>query len=112
MGTRGCLTPCRCESGSEPSLSVFRSPTRRKDLPDALLTLQAGPLAEPGVAAPLCWFAIDGGQPGGKVSWRVEAVRNDEFVRRNGAPVEAEKPAHERGTTDFTDSAGTAMTGQ
>lgn len=61
--------------------------------------LRAGALAGPEVVAPACWFTIDGGVPFGQVSWRVDAVRNDEFVRRNGAPVETEKPAPEIGTT-------------
>lgn len=39
--------------------------------------LSAGATAGPGVAAPLCSFRIAGGAPGAKVSWRVEAVRND-----------------------------------
>lgn len=42
-------------------------------------------------------FQIAGGMAGLKVSWRVEAVRNDAWVRVHGAPVEVEKPAHERG---------------
>ncbi|MCC6358997.1 MAG: hypothetical protein IT450_09650 [Phycisphaerales bacterium] len=42
-------------------------------------------------------FQIAGGGPGLKVSWRVEAVRNDAWVRAHGAPVEVEKPPHERG---------------
>jgi len=62
--------------------------------------LHAGALQAPGDPVLPCWFAIDGGVPGGAVSWRVEAVRNDEFVRRNGAPVEVEKPDHERGVTE------------
>jgi hypothetical protein len=39
--------------------------------------LNAGATAGPGVPAPLCSFRIAGGAPGAKVSWRVEAVRND-----------------------------------
>jgi hypothetical protein len=69
--------------------------------------LSAGALAGPNTPSPRCWFEIAGGVPGGKVSWRVEAARNDEFVRRNGAPVEVEKPNHERGTTEFTRTTGT-----
>lgn len=59
--------------------------------------LAAGAAAAPGRAAPACWFAIACGVPGGEVSWRVEAVRNDEFVREGGAPVEVVKPPNERG---------------
>ncbi|HRI42926.1 MAG TPA: hypothetical protein PLL78_12695 [Fimbriimonadaceae bacterium] len=43
-------------------------------------------------------FAIAGGNPGQRVSWRVEAIRNDRFVRENGAPVEVEKPDVFKGT--------------
>ncbi len=42
-------------------------------------------------------FLIAGGQPGLEVSWRVEATRNDAYVRTYGAPVEIEKPERERG---------------
>jgi len=42
-------------------------------------------------------FKIAGGQPGVKVSWTVTGVRNDPFVRVNGAPVETDKPEQERG---------------
>jgi hypothetical protein len=38
-----------------------------------------------------------GGASGAKVSWEVKAVRNDRWVRQNGAPVEPEKPAQEKG---------------
>jgi len=44
-----------------------------------------------------CVFRVAGGVPGGEVSWRVEAVRNDEYVRRYGAPVEVEKRPGEKG---------------
>ncbi len=63
--------------------------------------LHAGALQSPGEATPACWFAIDGGVPHGKVSWLVQAVRNDEFVRTLGAPVELVKPQEARGKTDF-----------
>jgi hypothetical protein len=75
--------------------------------------LRAGATAGPGVAAPMCSFRVAGGAPGAKVSWRVEAVRNDLWVRnrsvpmevmRNGAsiqtramPVEVEKQGVEKG---------------
>jgi len=42
-------------------------------------------------------FQIRTSKPNVKVSWRVESVRNDLFVRRYGAPVELNKPEHERG---------------
>ncbi len=42
-------------------------------------------------------FRIAGGQPGMEISWRVEAVRNDRWVERYGAPVEIDKPEHHRG---------------
>ncbi len=44
-----------------------------------------------------CSFRIGGGAPGGKVSWEVKGVRNDLWVRTNGAPVEVEKAAPMRG---------------
>jgi hypothetical protein len=43
-------------------------------------------------------FRIRTNKPGVKVYWEVKAVRNDRFVRQNGAPVEPEKPDSERGT--------------
>jgi hypothetical protein len=57
-----------------------------------------GAVMGPGEAAPLCTFRIAGGVPGGEVSWRVEAVRNDRYVQKHGAPVEVEKQAPEKGT--------------
>lgn len=42
-------------------------------------------------------FGIAGGQPGRSVSWQVTATRNDAYVQLYGAPVEVEKPPHERG---------------
>lgn len=45
-----------------------------------------------------CSFSVAGGAPGGKVSWRVEAVRHDLYARNYGAPVEMDKPAREKGT--------------
>lgn len=59
--------------------------------------LIAGAAASPADGVPLCRFRIGGGAPGGKVSWRLEAVRNDRWVRTNGAPVEADKLGAERG---------------
>jgi hypothetical protein len=61
-------------------------------------SLAIGSLANPGQATPLCWFRIAGGAPGAKVSWRVEAVRNDRWAQQRGAPVETEKPDLEKGT--------------
>jgi len=60
--------------------------------------LNAGAAAGPGEPAPLCSFRIAGGAAGAKASWRVEAVRNDLWVRANGAPVRADKQGRERGT--------------
>ncbi len=60
--------------------------------------LSAGAKAEPGVAAPKCSFRIAGGAPGARVSWRVEAVRSDRWVKQGGAPVEVEKQGLEKGT--------------
>jgi hypothetical protein len=60
--------------------------------------LSAGAEAEPGEAAPICSFHVAGGAPGGEVSWRVEAVRNDRWVQQRGAPVEVEKEGLEKGT--------------
>lgn len=37
-------------------------------------------------------FEIAGGPAGLEVSWRIDATRNDAFVRTYGAPVEQEKP--------------------
>lgn len=45
-----------------------------------------------------CWFRIAGGAPGMKVSWRVEALRNDLWVQTRGAPVEVDKQGPEKGT--------------
>ena len=60
--------------------------------------LSVGAKAEPSAAAPICSFRIAGGAPGGEVSWRVEAVRNDRWVQQRGAPVEIEKQGNEKGT--------------
>ena len=61
---------------------------------DALASAAAAGPGEPVVA---CSFRIAGGAPGGKVSWRIDAVRNDRWVQRHGAPVETDKPRSERG---------------
>ncbi|CAG0995291.1 hypothetical protein PHYC_02524 [Phycisphaerales bacterium] len=60
--------------------------------------LIAGARAAPGDALPTCAFRIAGGAPGARVSWEVKAVRNDQWVRRNGAPIEIEKQGIEKGT--------------
>jgi hypothetical protein len=67
-----------------------------KEIDEAALT--TGEQAGPGVAAPVCSFRIAGGVPGAKVSWRVEAVRNDLWMRERGAPIEVEKQDREKGT--------------
>jgi hypothetical protein len=43
-------------------------------------------------------FTIAGGKPGMKVSWLVTGVRHDPYARAHRTPVEALKPAHERGS--------------
>jgi len=60
--------------------------------------LSAGATAGAGVAAPACMFRISGGAPGAKVSWRVEALRNDLWVRNRDVSVEVEKQGVEKGT--------------
>lgn len=42
-------------------------------------------------------FKVAGGRPGMKISWRVEAVRNDRWMQQHGAPVEQQKPNGQRG---------------
>jgi hypothetical protein len=42
-------------------------------------------------------FKIAGGVPGKKVSWRVEAIRNDLWVQRYGYQTEQRKPEEYRG---------------
>lgn len=59
--------------------------------------LMSGSKSEPGESAQPCSFRISGGRPGKKVSWRVEAVRNDRWMQQRGAPVEVEKEGLERG---------------
>lgn len=60
--------------------------------------IAVGEKAAPGDAVPVCSFRIAGGAPGAKVSWRVEAVRNDLWMRHRAAPVEAEKEGRVKGT--------------
>lgn len=81
-----------------PNLHVART------IDDRLLRM--GAEAEPGSPAPICTFRIVGGVPGGEVSWRVEAVRNDRWVRRGGAPVEVLKEGAARGTYDHPELYG------
>ncbi len=61
-------------------------------------SLSTGATAGQGEVAPLCWFRVAGGLPGAKVSWRVEALRNDKWLQKSGAPVEVEKQGLEKGT--------------
>ncbi len=42
-------------------------------------------------------FTIRTSKPKVKVSWRIDAIRNDAWMRTNGAPIEEIKPARERG---------------
>jgi hypothetical protein len=42
-------------------------------------------------------FKIAGGAPGKKVSWRIEAIRNDPLILWSGYQTEQEKPAHQQG---------------
>lgn len=59
--------------------------------------LKAGAEIDPGSPIPACTFRIAGGAPGGKVSWRIEALRNDRWVQQRGAPVEQIKKGRESG---------------
>jgi hypothetical protein len=51
-------------------------------------------------------FRIAGGAPGKDVSWRVEAVRDDPYVRSRGAPVEVAKGESERGLYQYPEFYG------
>ena len=68
--------------------------------------LKAGEKAGPNDPAPKCYFRIAGGVAGAKVSWRVEAVRNDLWSRTKGAAVEVEKQGLEKGTYQHPDLYG------
>jgi hypothetical protein len=68
--------------------------------------LAAGNAAAPADAIPPCRFRIAGGAPNAKVSWRVDAIRNDRWVQHNGAPVELAKPDEEKGTYQHPDLYG------
>lgn len=43
-------------------------------------------------------FKIAGGAPGAEVSWQVTGIRHDPYAQAHRIPVEADKPAAERGT--------------
>lgn len=68
--------------------------------------LKAGEKAGANEAARKCYFRIAGGVAGAKVSWRVEAVRNDLYVRTKGAAVEIQKEGTEKGTYQHPDLYG------
>ncbi len=70
------------------------------------VVLAAGADARPGESTVACSFRIAGGAPGKKVSWRVEAVRNDQWVRACGAPVEVDKQGAEKGTYQYPEFYG------
>jgi hypothetical protein len=105
-----------CEEGPEP-LNVYRGNATLDNsgeawvtLPDYFDEINRDPsytLTPLGFPAPLLHiareiadrkFLIAGGAPGQRVSWRVEAIRNDRFVRTYGAPAEPDKPANFKGT--------------
>lgn len=69
-------------------------------------TLAAGAAAAPTDEVPVCSFRIEGGTTGAKVSWRVEAVRNDRWVQAYGAPVETEKQGPEKGAYQYPELYG------
>jgi hypothetical protein len=66
-----------------------------REIDDA--AMQTGQQSAAGQPAPSCSFRIAGGAPHAKVSWRVDALRNDAWVRARGAPVELLKAESERG---------------
>lgn len=69
-------------------------------------TLAAGAAAAPTDDVPACSFRIEGGVPGARVSWRIEAVRNDRWVQTYGAPVETEKQGREKGAYQYPELYG------
>jgi hypothetical protein len=104
-----------CTEGAEP-LNVYRGNVVLNDrgeawvsLPDYFeeinkdpsytLTAVGSPMPALHIAAEVHQnrFQVAGGRAGGKISWRVEAVRNDRFVQTYGAPVEQVKPVEMRG---------------
>lgn len=105
-----------CAEGPEP-LNVYRGNVTLDadgeawvELPDYFGEINRDPsyqLTAVGAAAPNLHvaeaiadnrFLISGGRPGLQVSWRVEAVRHDPYVRTYGAPTEVAKPAEMLGT--------------
>ncbi len=68
--------------------------------------LKAGAKTGPEQTAPLCSFYIAGGAPGYKVSWRIDAVRNDLWVRSRNPEAEVEKMGSEKGTYQHPDLYG------
>jgi len=104
-----------CAEGPEP-LNVYRGNVTLDaagqawvTLPDYFAEINRDPsyqLTPIGEAAPVFVkqkiagnrFLVAGGKAGMEVSWRVEAVRNDRFVKRYGAAVESAKPADKIGT--------------
>ncbi len=68
--------------------------------------LNVAAIAPPGAPVPRCSFRITGGLPGGRVCWRVEALRNDRWAQKRGAPVEADKQGPERGKYQHPDLYG------
>jgi hypothetical protein len=68
--------------------------------------LEQGGKAGPEEPVAACSFRIGGGAAGGKVCWRVEAVRNDRWVQAHGAPVELDKQAPEDGTYEHPELYG------
>jgi hypothetical protein len=65
--------------------------------------LTAANTSEPGDALTISAFRIAGGIPNARVSWRVEATRNDRWVQTHGAPVEQDKLSSEKGTYQHPD---------
>lgn len=65
--------------------------------------LSQGAQSQPGQLIPTCTFRIGGGMPNGRVSWRVEARRNDAWARSRAMPVELPKPESERGNLQHPD---------
>jgi hypothetical protein len=105
-----------CEEGPEP-LNVYRGTVTLDergeatvDLPPYFAEINKDPsytLTAVGSPMPALYisrkiegnhFSISGGAPSGEVCWRVEAARNDRFVRAHGAPVEQDKSPEYRGT--------------
>jgi hypothetical protein len=62
------------------------------------MEMKAAGSAGPGTSVKAISFRIGGGAPNTKVSWRVEAVRNDLWTRNNETSVEKMKVGREKGT--------------